>query len=145
MRGPAFAKHILVPIDLSSHNARALDAALALAEGVGARVTVLHVIQEIEGVPIAEMRAFLRGVEQLVAKRLDAATRKFHSRGVRVEGVVLTGTPPREIVSYAAQKRVDLIVMGSHTIGSRPRLGRGLGTTSYQVAILCRCPVLLLK
>lgn len=40
-------------------------------------------------------------------------------------------------------KRVDLLVMGSHKV--KPRPGQGWGTTSYEVGILCQCPILLVK
>jgi nucleotide-binding universal stress UspA family protein len=35
------------------------------------------------------------------------------------------------------------VVLGSHRLGPRP--GQGFGTTSYKVALVCPCPVLLVK
>jgi universal stress protein A len=138
-------KHILVPIDLSARNARALATALALARAEGARVTLLHVVQRIEDLSATEMQAFARRLERRAAKRLQEAARPFAAAGVPVDGAVLTGVPPREIARFAAAKKADLIVINSHRVEGLARPGHGLGTTSYQVAMLCPCPILLLK
>jgi universal stress protein A len=138
-------KHILVPLDLSAKNARALAVALEMAQRDHARVTLLHVIQRIEHLPLGEMQTFYRRLEKHGQRRLKQAARQFASKGVEVAPVVLIGTPARDIVRHAAANKVDLIVMGSHKITSLARPGYGLGTTSYKVGILCRCPVMLVK
>ena len=136
-------RHILVPLDLSSRNDAALDTALRLAEQNGARVSLLHVIQRIEHVPAAELRAFYRQIEATARKKLKAAARRFVAKKIDVRPVVAVGTPARGIVEHAAVNDVDLIVLASHRIDpSRPQ---GWGTTSYKVGVLCRCPVLLVK
>ena len=52
--------HILIPTDLSGHAERAVDIATELATPAGATVTLLHVIQTIQGVECQEMESFLR-------------------------------------------------------------------------------------
>jgi nucleotide-binding universal stress UspA family protein len=136
-------KHILVPIDLSRRNTSALSAAADLARDRGTRVTVLHVIARIEHVPAEELRSFYRQLEGRAQRELARAARQLTRKGISVRGTVVIGAPAEEIVRYAAANKVDLILMRSHPIG-RGR-GEGWGTTSYKVAVLCTCPVLLVK
>jgi nucleotide-binding universal stress UspA family protein len=137
-------EHILVPHDLSSRNERALATALQLAEGSRGRVTLLHVIERIEHLPVAEVRAFYHRLRRAAVRKMAPAARKFAQRRIRVRTVVIVGSPAREIVRHAAAHAVDLIVLASHPIDlSRPT--QGWGTTSYKVGVLCKCPVLLVK
>ena len=135
--------HILVPLDLSARNRRALSTALALARANRARITLLHVIQRIADLPPADVRGFYEDLRKLAERKLARAARPFAARRIEVRSVVFVGTPAEEIVRYAARNRVDLIVLASHKIDSRS--ARGWGTTSYKVGILCPCPVLLVK
>ena len=137
-------KHILVPIDLSDRNARTLRTALDLAVQNRARVTLLHVVHHVANVPVDEMRAFYRRLAKTSERRLDGAAKPFAAKGVAVRTEVCIGEPAAQIVRIAGARRVDLMVMGSHKVGVRPR-SRGWGTTSYKVGILCPCPVLLVK
>lgn len=142
---PATFTHILVPLDLSPKNQRTLSIALDIATQNRARVTLLHVIQRIEGMPQAELRDFYRRLEERAHKRLTLAARPFVARELPTTQSVVFGAPAREIVGYAVAKRADLIVVSSHQVIDLDRPGGGLGTTSYQVAVLCRCPVMLVK
>jgi nucleotide-binding universal stress UspA family protein len=136
-------RHILVPLDLSARNQRALSTALELARANRARVTLLHVIQQIVDLPPADVRGFYEQLREVADARMTRAARPFAARRIDVRSAVFVGTPAEEIVKYAARNRVDLIVLASHKIDSRP--ARGWGTTSYKVGILCQCPVLLVK
>ncbi|MGH7894988.1 MAG: universal stress protein [Candidatus Binatia bacterium] len=138
-------KHILVPVDLSAKNTRALAVARELAEREHARVTLLHVIQRVEHIPLTEMQAFYRRIGKHAERKVRLAAARFARQGVKVLHAVLIGTPAAEIVRHAEMNKVDLIVMKSHEVTNLARPGQGLGTTSYKVAILCRCPVLLVK
>jgi len=136
--------HILIPIDLSERNTRALQTALALAEQNRARVTLLHVVQEVEGIRPREMRPFYDRLLETSRRRLADAARAFVVSGLSVRMRVVVGDPAREIVRLTTGARVDLVVMGSHKINPA-RSGRGWGTTSYKVGIFCQCPILLVK
>ena len=136
--------HILVPLDLGPRNERALVTARTLAVNNRARVTLLHVVEQIEHVPVAELRRFYARLEKEAQRRLAQAARRFAEKKVPIEAAVTTGNPAHEIVRWAAANDVDLIILGSHKVDpARP--GQGWGTTSYKVGILCRCPVLLVK
>ena len=65
-------KHILLPTDLSERAERAVDVAIDLAKQAGGTVTLLHVIQTIQGVEFDEMQSFYAELESRVRKRLAA-------------------------------------------------------------------------
>jgi nucleotide-binding universal stress UspA family protein len=137
-------KRILVPIDLGDRHGRALRVARDLARQNGAHVTLLHVIHRVPDLPLAELRGFYRRLERTSRQRLALAAKEFTASGLPVRAEVSIGDPVREILRVAAAERVDLLVMGSHSV--RPgRPERGWGTTSYKVGLVCRCPVLLVK
>jgi nucleotide-binding universal stress UspA family protein len=138
-------RHILVPIDLSDRNERALTTAFELAASTGARVTLLHVITRVRGIPAAELRSFYAQLEAKAEARLRAVVSRHAQPGTDVRTAVVLGDPARDIAQWADRHRVDLIAIGSHSVepGRGPQLG--WGTTSYKVALLCRCPVLLVK
>jgi universal stress protein A len=58
-------------------------------------------------------------------------------------------TPPgnrvAEILRFAQENKIDLIVMSSHKLPVRRPTVESWGTISYKVGILSRCPVLLVK
>jgi universal stress protein A len=137
-------KRILVPLDLSGRNERTLDTARELAQLHHARVTLLHVVQQIPDVATSELRGFYRRLERMSARRLGHIAERFAARGLGVAVAVCIGEPAREIVKTAASKKIDLIVMGSHKVRPGPP-ANGWGTTSYKVGIFCQCPVLLVK
>ena len=137
-------KRILVPLDLSGRHTRTLDTAYEMARLHHARVTLLHVIQQIPDVSASELRAFYRRLERASARRLGRIADRLTSRGLPVGVTVCVGDPAREIVRTAASKKIDLIVMGSHKVAPGAS-ATGWGTTSYKVGIFCQCPVLLVK
>lgn len=137
-------KRILVPIDLSDRNTRALDVAAELARQNRALVTLCHVIQRVRDIPAAELRDFYRRLETTSVGTLRRVAKRFAARDVPVDTLVCIGEPAREIVRLAARRRVDLIVMGSHKVRAG-RWATGWGTISYKVGVFCRCPVLLVK
>lgn len=137
-------RRILVPIDLSGGNVRTLRTALDLARTARARVTLLHVIQQVADAPVRELAPFYRRLVKASERRLTQAARPFTRAGCRMTTEVCIGQPARDILRTAARMRADLIVMGSHRV--RPgQPSSGWGTTSYKVGLLCQSPILLVK
>jgi universal stress protein A len=134
---------VLVPTDLTERTRRALQLADTLAARDLARVTLLHVIETIDGLPADELRGFYRRLERKAAaamKRLATAA----GNPARVADAVVYGRRAEQIVEYATANDVDLIVLASHRV--KPSLAnRDWGTISYKVGILAQCPVLLVK
>lgn len=132
--------HLLVPIDLSDGSRRSLQIVQTLP---ASRVTILHVIHRVPGLPTAELQPFYKRLRRQAEGVVARAAAALAASGLRVRHMVTVGEPGREILRVAAARRADLIVLGSHRLD--PRAGEGLGTTSYRVALACRCPVLLVK
>jgi nucleotide-binding universal stress UspA family protein len=138
-------KHILVPVDLTPKTARAARIAAGLAAGGRTNVTILHVVERIEGIPAGELETFYRKLESRARKKLAPLAARLEKAGAAaVRAEVVFGNRVDEILRAATARRVDLIVLSSHRVDPR-RPGAGWGTISYKVGILSRCPVLLVK
>ena len=130
-------KHVLIPVDFTSKNAAAISVASELARQDGAEVTLLHVIETIENIPVKEMKSFYEQLERKASRNISRL-----SKGAR--GSIVYGKRVNEIVKFATKKSMDLIVMSSH----KPNLtnpSRDFGTISHRVAMIAPCAVLLVK
>jgi nucleotide-binding universal stress UspA family protein len=137
-------KRILVPVDLSDRSGEAVDAAAQLAVASNGSVLLLHVIETIEHIDFDELRPFYKKLEDRALQGMERLKERAAKRGVRANTAVLYGPRARCILDFAGSQGTDLIIMTSHRIDpSEP--GRGLATISYEVGVLARCPVLLLK
>lgn len=144
-------RNILVPVDFSLKNEAALNTALDLARKAGGsdpvpaiKVTLLHVIETIEHVEFEEMADFYRGLETRSAAKLYGMEERFKAAGVPVYHEIVYGKRAETIVSHAEERGADLIVLSSHKV-DREHPALGIGTLSYRIAIVARCPVLLVK
>jgi nucleotide-binding universal stress UspA family protein len=131
-------KTILVPIDFSETSERVLDFARALADAWGASMHLMHII----GYPLAT-------AETAADERRDACLRldEFLNSDDREKRRATTsceiGTPSHEIVKYATDHAVDLIVMGTHWHG--PTFQMVAGSIAESVLGLAPCAVLAVK
>jgi len=123
-RSTPLFRHIMVPVDLSDRNERALGAALKLAHERGDRVTLFHAIQRISGIAPGEFNAFYRRLVERSEQKLRQIARKFAEGGIAVGTAVRVGEPAAEIVRATLRERVDLLVMGSQKVqpGGRQRV-----------------------
>jgi universal stress protein A len=133
-----------MPVDLTDRHQQALDIAARLANERVAEVTLLHVVEIIPGSWPQEERAFYDRIEQAARDHLATLGRCLEERHVRRHEEVIFGNRAHEIVRYAMETGVDLIVLSSHRIDLE-NPSAGWGTVSYKVGILSQCPVLLVK
>ena len=112
---------ILVPVDFSEHSEKAVRYATTVANRFGARLELLHVVEDpfVTGAWSAE--AFVPNMPELLNKLTQAAQQKMAElkhrlaeHGFVVETAVITGKPATTIVDEAQTGRFDLIVMGTH-------------------------------
>jgi len=137
-------QRILVPVDLSEKSLPAVDLAYEFAIEWGADVTLLHVIEKIEHIEFDELKPFYERLELSARNGLKEFAEKFAADDRKVDQVLLYGHRTNEIVNYAIENRVDLIIMASHRIDP-DRPGHDWSSISYTVAITSPCPVLLMK
>lgn len=140
-------RHLLVPMDDSADARHALAWAAFLAERLGARITLLHVVSSglvgairwVSSEPAArELQGRLRtGVEGW----LNGVAAETGLPGERIEALVEQGVPALQILASAARLGCDLIVMGSRGSGGAKVLG--LGTVASAVVRHGAVPVLV--
>jgi universal stress protein A len=137
---------ILIPVDFTEKNEAAIQAALEVAAGnADAEIHLLHVIETIEHVEYDEMKDFYRGLEVRAEAKLARLDERCREAGpVKVYHDLQIGKRAEAIVRYAEERGMDLIVLSSHKV-DRDHPALGWGTISYRIAIVARCPVLLVK
>lgn len=141
---------ILVPVDFSPPSDRAIRYATTLANKFGARVTLLHVIEDPFVTGAWQAEAFIANVPELLTElilgartHLGELKKDLAARGFVVDTAVITGPPARAIVDHAAAGHVDLIVMGTH---GRTGLSHALlGSVAERVVQRAPCPVLTVR
>ena len=131
-------KRILVATDLSERSDRAIDRAIILARKFGARLTVLHVIDEDLPASVAD-----RQKEAASANLQEHLSTLSNAKALEVEPVVTFGKDWTEILRRAEDDGSELIVLGTH----RERGLGGLlrGTTVERVIRNGNIPVLVAK
>jgi universal stress protein A len=137
-------KRILVPVDLTPKNKRAVRMAAQMASTNRCEVTLLHVIELVQGIPMDELKTFYRKLENEARKGMKLLMASLAKSGIEVRGEIVYGNRVNEIIRHAVSHRVDLIVLGSHRV-SLKKAGQEWGTISHKVSILSQCPVLLVK
>lgn len=149
-------RRVLVPTAFSELSRRAAEYVPQVLHGPDAEVHVLHVIPPGAfagdaaaasvagaGIPAAgaagagvgdAMEAGKRGTESF-------AQEQFAQLDARLTTATALGDPAAEIVRYAAEHSIDLILMGTHADGILKRLI--FGSVSKAVLEHAPCPVLL--
>ena len=137
---------ILVPVDGSDNSHRALDAALLLSEKLGAKVTAIHVMEDIPVLHIQSEKllrevldAYKKESQLLLSKCSEIATRK----GLSINTKLLQGNVGSTILDFCEKEKHDIIVMGSRGMGKFKELI--LGSVSSKVVHHSRCPVLVIR
>ncbi|MFC7097711.1 universal stress protein [Halobaculum marinum] len=135
-------KHILVPTDGSTAVQGAIDRALDLAETYGATLHALAVVE-----PIYTVNEGLGSIYDTLESDAHEAVEEVADRGEAADVTVITaqrtGVPHREILEYADEEGIDLIVMGTH---GRTGLDRYLlGSVTEKVVRLSETPVLTVR
>jgi nucleotide-binding universal stress UspA family protein len=143
-------RRILVAIDGSKTAARGLREAIALAKDQAAALRVVHVVDKMAIIGVAEAGMNPRPVLARLARSgravLDEARRGAKKLGVHAETVLhepVTKRVADAVLREAKKWRADLIVMGTHGRRGVPRLV--LGSDAEQVVRLAEVPVLLVR
>lgn len=134
---------ILVPVDLTDKNERAIAVARELAQNNTATITLLHVIETLD-VPFEQLSDFYKELEEKARNVLDRLSQPLRKNGVMFEERICYGKRAPEIVSFADENEYDLVVLTSHRLDPERPEGSFM-TISHQVAIATDVTVLLLK
>ena len=135
-------RKILVPVDFTKKNQRAVRTAARIASDRKASLTLLHVIERVDAGDPRGMSRFYARLEGEARKKMAELLATAGPVEARAE--ILYGNRVNEILRYAAAEKMDLIVMSSHRLALQ-HPGEHWGTISHKVGILSRCTVLLVK
>jgi len=144
-------KNILCPTDFSDPSYEALKAADELAAHFGA---TLHITNVVPLVPIVEapigvesasfnVASYQQELEGQAQKSLKNMVEQKISRGVTAVTEVLIGNAAGEVMRYASEKRIDMIVIATHGLSGWRRFISG--STTEQIVRQASCPVLTIR
>lgn len=139
-------QHILVAIDYSETSEAALRFATSLVEAFHARLEVLHVVEEPFGYVasshgyIPELDAFRETLNKAAQEQLSNVLTPEEVQRWQARLSLRSGTPYVEIVRFAKDHAVDLIVVGTH--GRGPMWHTLMGSVAERVVRNAHCPVL---
>lgn len=141
---------ILVPTDFSETADAALQYAKVLAGQLGASLHLLHVFSNPYQVaayapdvyaplPLSMREQAIEDARECLQTRLNSGEEE-RFRGTRA---IVTGLTSPQIVKYAGENAIDLIVMGTH--GRRGIAHLLLGSVAEHVVRTAACPVLTVR
>ena len=148
---PIPVEHILFPTDFSETAGVAMTYACELADIFKATLHVIHVLENTNptggwtaGVKYTPPPpALTEGMKHEGEKELKRILAKLQPQPPKVVLAVRTGSPLVEIVRYAKEQQIDLIVMGTH--GHGPVAHMLLGSVADNVIRRAPCPVLTVR
>lgn len=144
-------ERILVPVDGSPTSSKGLEEAIKLAQLTGAKLRLIHAVDELSFAMNADAFGAYAGelidvVRKAGEATLQNARTQVEAAGIGVDTVLRDsfGSRVYELVAdEAARWPADLIVLGTH---GRRGVGRALmGSDAEQIARLAPVPVLLVR
>lgn len=136
---PGTLKKILFPTDFSSPSIEAVPYALSLAEQFKAQLTLLHVLEEIQGEAAADVERVL----QWIRTRLRELVEDGADLTCEPQFLIGRGSPAECILEVAEDQGSDLIVLGVRWPGRV--WDRVTWPHAYRIASESTCPVLTVR
>ncbi len=135
---------ILVALDGSDQSMFALNHARAIAQCFGSKLILVHAFPH-----TSDLRDSIE-YNNLVALRIkrgeeiiETARKQLGRTSIKVDEDLLEGPASEAILSVAATRKCDLIVMGSRGMGSVK--GMVFGSVSTKVSHYAACPVMVVR
>ena len=141
-------KKILFPTDFSVASDYAMSYAISMAKRYKAKFFLLHVVDttyDISGfyIPHISAEKLMQEMEEAAEKKLTNISSAISRRIKAREIVVKSGIPHKEILKFAKDKGVDMIIMGTHGKAGLDHLL--FGSTTERVLRQANCPVLTIR
>ena len=121
---PVDIQTILVATDLSDASAPATAYAFSLARALNAHLYIIYVVPEDDVRVVTAISGYLQSEVTPVAlvetfyteadKRLTSLVEEAHATDLVRERLIVTGQPAAAIMSWAAAKQAQLIIIGTH-------------------------------
>ena len=141
-------KKILYPTDFSDVSKKAIDYIKQLGKGGAEMVIVLHVInqrgmQAIEQYASGNSMEIEQRIKDGAKQEIKVIEDELKKSGFKVESMIRTGIPMREILKAEEEENVSVIILGSHGRSNLEEIF--LGSVSEKVSRKCKSPVLIVK
>lgn len=148
IEAPGALEAILVPIDFSEHSRKALQHAKALGLLLGARLDLLHVVEDkihpaFYGLTVQSIYDIDPGLDEKVLTHLKAFYQQTEGPDTEVTFSVRAGHAVHEIVQFAEEESCGLLVMGTHGMTGLERFF--LGSVTEKVVRRAPCPVFTIQ
>jgi nucleotide-binding universal stress UspA family protein len=125
---------ILFCTDFSENSEQALNYAISATTEYDAELTLLHVLEDVPSPAKTE------GAIATATRQLDKLIPPEGRKTVKIRMAVRIGKPYQQIIQFALETQVDLVIMG---VRGRGALDLAVfGSTTYRVLQLGPCPVL---
>ena len=141
-------RKILVPIDFSDYSKKALQYAVPFARQFNARIYLLYVVEPTIypadfsfgqiGMPNVENELRMKGeqeLQELIKNEIKGA--------VPSEALVKVGLPFVEVVSFAKDEKIELIIVATHGHSGVEHVL--FGSTAEKIVRKAPCPVLVVR
>ena len=147
---------ILVPYDGSKYSVKALTRATELAHNLDSEIILFSVVNVgyisppgLLGIIKSKkeknaIKKWSKSVKTDTEKTLKIALKKCESKGITASYVISEGEISSKILDFASNKKISLIVIGSHGLHGIGKL-KTLGSVSRRVSENAKCPVLIVR
>jgi nucleotide-binding universal stress UspA family protein len=142
-------KKILIATDFSDASEAAAEYAKLVAGAFGAQLHVLHVLEDLAAhawtteVYVAALPGVHEEMQRQAQERLDTVLSPDDRAKYSAVIALRSGSPFVEVVRYAREEGVDLIVLGTHGRGAIAHML--LGSVAERVVRKAHCPVLTVR
>ena len=145
---PKSKEKILVPVDFSEHSQNALVNAKEIAKSYEAKIHLMHIIEEtihpaysLSGK--SSIFDIVPNIKEDCEKRLKKMISEKIGDEVKTEIHIVSGQAANEIINFAKNNSMDLIVIATHGLTGLEHLL--LGSTTEKVVRMSSCPVFTIK
>lgn len=143
-------KQVVVATDFGDAAEAALAYGREFARTFGARLVLLHVVDNVLTRPyaaegyVAAYPQLQQEIETAARKQLDALITEDNRRTLAANAVILkSNNPAAAIVDYARDANVDIVIMGTHGRGAVAHML--MGSVAERVVRTAPCPVLTVR
>jgi nucleotide-binding universal stress UspA family protein len=140
-------KKMLVPLDGSQLAEETLPYCRQLAGRLDLDLDFIHVCTPSEIQMFSIVRMYVEKTAESVRQQIQdiqtATAGKKGFRAIKVTGKVVTGYPAEEILKYANENKIDIILLATH--GASGIRSWAVGSVAYQVLHASKVPVWLVR
>lgn len=112
-------KHILFPIDFSESSQKILPYVVTLSQAFGSTVHLLYVVRDLKyltsfHVPHPSLDQMEKEIAESSRQMMDKVCEEELQGCPRFVKKIVIGDAAHEIIQYALEEKIDLIIMGTH-------------------------------